>query len=90
MVALCSRTCLGIVDARNVVHAAGDEEDAVGRPGEVVDLRAHGPAHVLDAPGFLVFEAFLKVGAVRGALGGDPQEDVSVVASRSQQLACWC
>lgn len=35
------RTSLCIVYASNVVHAACDEEDAVGRPGQVVYFRAY-------------------------------------------------
>ena len=31
-------TCLSIVYACNVVHAANDEEDCVGGPGKVVDF----------------------------------------------------
>lgn len=49
------RTSLSVVNASNVVHAAGDEEDAVRRPGKVVDLRSYRPAHGLDPPRFFVF-----------------------------------
>lgn len=44
------RTCLGVVDASNVVHATGDEVDAVWRPGKIVDFGAYRPAHGLDSP----------------------------------------
>src|SRR5262245_63555656 len=83
------RACLSVVYAGDIVHAACDEEDAIGRPGQVVYLRAHGPAHVLDPPCLLVLEAVLaEGGAVRLVLGGDPEEDVAVIAGRCQCLAC--
>lgn len=50
----------GVVDARNVVHAANDEESGIGGPGKIVDFRAERPAHVLCSPCLLVFEAFVS------------------------------
>ena len=44
------RTCLGVVDASNVVHTTGDEVDAVRRPGKIIDFGAYRPAHGLDSP----------------------------------------
>lgn len=84
------RTSLSIVDAGNVVHAARDEEDAVWRPCEVVDLGAYGPAHGLDAPRLLVLEAFFEVCVRRLVLGGDPEQDVAVVARAREHFACRC
>jgi len=82
------RTSLSVVYAGNVVHTARDEEDAVWRPGQVVDLGTYGPAHGLDSPRLLVFKALLKVG-VRGlVLSRDPEEDVAIVARTGQHFAC--
>ena len=78
---------LGVVYTGNVVHTAGDEEDAVWRPGQVVDLRG-GAAHGLDPPRLLVLEALFEV-VVRGlVLGRDPEQDVAVVAGAGQDLSC--
>lgn len=35
---MVGRTCLGIVDACNIVHTTGDEVHAVWGPGKVIDL----------------------------------------------------
>lgn len=43
---------------------------------------------MLDPPRLLVFQAFLEVGVVRLVLGGNPEEDVAVVAGGGQGLAC--
>lgn len=82
-------SCLGVVDAGNVVHAAGDEEDAVRRPGKVVDLGPHRPAHVLDPPCLLIFEAFFKIGVCCVVFGGHPEEDVAVVAGAGERFSSW-
>lgn len=66
-------TCLGVVYAGNVVHAACDEELAVGRPGQVVDFRAHRPAHVLDPPRLLVFRAVIAQLLHGRGFGGNPE-----------------
>jgi len=80
------RTSVSVVDAGNVVHAACDEEDAVRGPGQVVDLGAYGPAHGLDSPRLLVFEALVQV-VRRLLLGGDPEQHVAVVAGAREHLA---
>ena len=82
------RTCLSVVYPRNVVHAACDEEDAVWRPGQIVDLGSHGAAHVLDPPCLLVFQAILPEVLVEGrVLGRDPEEDVAVVSGAGEYLS---
>jgi hypothetical protein len=81
-------TCLGVIYAGNVVHAACDEEDAVWGPGQVVDLGADGPAHGLDPPCLLVFEALLKVGVRRLVLRRHPQQNVAVIARACEQFTC--
>lgn len=82
------RTCLGVVYAGNVVHATRDEEDAVGGPGQVVDFGADGPAHGLDPPCLLVFEALLEVGVRCLVLRRHPQQDVAIVARAGEQFTC--
>ncbi len=52
-------TSLGIVDPGDVVQTAGDEEDPIGRPGQVVDLRTRRAAHELDPPCFSILGSFL-------------------------------
>jgi hypothetical protein len=81
-------TCLCVVYASNVVHAAGDEEDAVWRPGKVVDLGAYGSAHGLDSPCLLVLETLLEIGVRGVAVSRNPEQDVAVVSRRGQHFAC--
>lgn len=81
------RTCLGVVDASNVVHATGDEVDAVRRPGKVIDFGAYRPAHGLDSPRFLVFKTLLEVVGVCLVLGRYPQQHIAVVTGGGQDLA---
>jgi len=76
-------TCLGVVYASNIVHAACDEEDAVWRPCKVIDLRAYGPAHGLDSPCLLILEPFFKVCVCRLVFRRNPQQDVAVVSRGS-------
>ncbi len=85
---ISSHTSSCIVDASDVVHAAYDEICAVGRPCEVVNLGAAGPAHVLRPPCLLVFQAVgAEGGGVEVVLGWNPENDIAVVAGRSQELA---
>jgi hypothetical protein len=80
------RTSLSVVYAGNVVHTSCDEEDAVWRPGKVVNLRAYRPAHGLDPPCLLVFETLFEV--VRGVvLSWNPQQDVAIVAGAREHFA---
>jgi hypothetical protein len=79
---------LSVVYAGNVVHTSCDEEDAVWRPGKVVNLRAYRPAHGLDPPCLLVFETLFEV--VRGlVLSWNPQQDVAIVAGAREHFASW-
>jgi hypothetical protein len=41
---------------------------------------------VLDAPCLLVLQAVLKIAVQGGILGGDPEEDVPVVAGAGERL----
>jgi hypothetical protein len=77
---------LSVVDAGNVIHAACDEEDAVGRPGEVVDLRPYRPAHGLHPPCLLVFEALFEVGVGSLVLRRNPEQNVAVVTRAGKHL----
>jgi hypothetical protein len=79
-------TCLGVVYARDVIHTTGNEEGAVGRPGQVVDLRAHGSTHVLNPPCLLVFGAVVAQLLHRRVLRGHPKEDDAIVAGGGQDL----
>lgn len=78
---------LSVVDAGDVVHAARNEEHAVGRPGQVIDFRTHGAAHVLDTPCLLVFQSLFEV-VVCLVLGEHPEQDVAIVAGAGQHVAC--
>lgn len=80
-------TCLSVVYAGDVVHATCDEEDPIWRPGQVVDLRSHRPAHVLDSPCLLVLKTLLEVGLGALVLSRDPKEDVPVVAGAGERLS---
>jgi hypothetical protein len=81
------RTSLSVVYAGNVVHTSCNEEDAVWRPGKVVDLGAYRPAHGLDSPCLLVFEALFEV--VRGlVLSRNPEQDVAIVAGACEHFTC--
>ena len=80
------RTRGGIVDARDVVHAANDEVGAVGRPSEIIDLCAARSAHVAGPPRLLVFKAIRAKGSLVG-IGRNPEDDVSVVAGRGKQVS---
>lgn len=67
-----TRVC--VVYPGDVVHAAGDEEHAVWRPGEVIDLGSGRPAHGLGPPRFFVFQAVFAEGRVQArVLGRNPQ-----------------
>lgn len=79
---------LRVVNAGDIVHAACDEEDAVGRPCEIIDLRAYGPAHCLDTPGLLVFQTFLEV-VRRLVFSGYPEQHVSIVTGAGKHLSSW-
>lgn len=76
----------GIVDASNVVHTADDEVYGVGGPGQIVDLSAAGPTHMLGPPRLLVLE-LVRAKVVRGCVAGYPEYHVAVVAGGSQSLA---
>jgi hypothetical protein len=81
-------TCLSVVYASNIVHAACDEEDTVWGPGKIVDFRAYRPAHGLDSPRLFVFESFFEVGVGRLIICGNPEQDVAVVSRAGQHFAC--
>lgn len=48
------RSCLSIIDSRYVIHAANDEVDAIGRPGQVINLGTARTTHMLGSPRLLV------------------------------------
>lgn len=78
---------LSIINPSDIVHAAGDEKVAIGRPSQVVDLRTHRSAHVFLTPRFLIFGVVLaesRFGRVR--VGLDPKDDVSVVTGGCQHF----
>ena len=80
-------TCLGVVYAGNVVHASCDEKLAVGRPGKVVDFRAHGPAHVLYSPCLFILGSVIAQLLHGRVFGRDPEQDDAIVAGRGKDLA---
>lgn len=80
-------TCLGVVDAGNVVHATCDEELAVGRPSKVIDFRAHGPAHVLHSPSLFIFWSVVTQLLHWRMIGRNPEQDHAIVAGGGKDLA---
>jgi len=54
----------GVVDPRDIVHAADDEVRGIGGPGQIVDFGAQRPAHVLRTPCLLVLQAVGPKGRV--------------------------
>lgn len=84
---MVGRTCLGVVDAGNIVHTTCNEVHTVRRPSEIVDLRTYGSAHCADPPCLLIFQAFLEVVCIRLVLSWHPQQYVAVVASAGKYLA---
>lgn len=81
------RTSLGVEDTSNVVHTACDEEDTIGRPSQVVNLRAHGPAHVLDTPCLLVLESLFEIGLGGLGLCGNPKEDIAIITGTGKHFS---
>lgn len=82
------RTGVSIVYPRDIVHATGDEEHAVGRPCHVVDLGPHGAEHMLHSPGFLIVQSIITEGAALGMFRGNPEQDVAVVSCAAKDIAC--
>jgi hypothetical protein len=82
----CGHTCLGIVDAGNVVHTAGHDKDAVGRPGEIIDLGTGRSTHMLDTPGLQVVRPVFSEGWLVVELGRHPEQNVPIVSGRSQHF----
>lgn len=82
------RTCLCVVYPRNVVHAANDEVDTIWRPSQVVDLGTRRAAHMLYSPCLLVFERVFTECRLVVKFGWNPQQDIAIVSSRSQNLTC--
>jgi hypothetical protein len=81
-------TCLSVVDASNVVHAASDEIDAVRGPSQIIYFRSRRATHGLDSPCLLVFQSiFSEVCGMEGCVfGGHPEQNVSVVSSRREHF----
>jgi hypothetical protein len=71
-----------VVDAGNVVHAPNDKVGGVRRPGQIVDLGAAGPTHVLGSPRLLVLKPFGAKMAALVVFGWHPEDDVAVVSGR--------
>lgn len=84
-----NRACLSIIDACNVIHAASDKEDAVRRPRQIIYFRSNGPAHGLDSPCLLIFEAFFEVGMRSLVVSRNPEEHVAIIASACNHFASW-
>src|SRR3954462_769606 len=71
-------TSLGIVDPGDIIHAACDNENTIGRPGQVVDLGTGRATHVLHTPCFLVIRTVFAQPRLRLQLRRYPQQDISI------------